>query len=118
MKNRVMQTSIQFVRKGFFSATLFVLLLTSVTPNTVIAQESNNETPTTTVVKYVGLVDEKLLFNVDIENRSEERCWISIEDEHGNVFYKQNFKEAKYIKTFGINKEEIDGQNLRFILNK
>lgn len=118
MKNRVMQTSIQIVKKGFFSATFFVLLLTNVTPQTAIAQESNNEIPTKTVVKYAGIVDETLLFNVDIENSNEERCWISIEDEHGNVFYKQNFKEAKYTKTFGINKEEIDGQNLRFILNK
>ncbi len=118
MKNRVMQTSVRIVKKGLFSTTLFALLLISLAPQTVLAQESNNETPATTVVKYLGLVEEKLLFNVDIENKNEERCWISIEDEYGNVLYKQNFKDAKYTKTFGIGKEEVDGKNLRFILYK
>ncbi|HYH15495.1 MAG TPA: hypothetical protein VD794_09750 [Flavisolibacter sp.] len=118
MKDRVMQTSIKFVKTGFFSATLFAFFLLSMTPQAVLAQERFIDTPSATVVKYLGLVEEKLLFNVDIDNKGEERCWISIEDEHGNVFYKQNFKDAKYTKTFGIGKDEIDGNNLRFVLYK
>jgi hypothetical protein len=118
MKNRVMQGNVSVVRKGFFYSTLLALLLINVIPQKAIAQGVYGETPTAATIKYLGFVEDKLLFNVDIENKAAERCIITIQDEQGEILFRQDFKEARYAKTFGINKEEVDGRNLVFVLIK
>ena len=118
MKNNVMSVSQRILRAALFSLILLSVVTVSLFPHAALAQGQFNETPTQASIKYMGLVEEKLLFNVSIENKEAERCWISIVDENGEVFYKQEFKEAKYTKTFGINKDEIEGKNLVFVLVK
>jgi hypothetical protein len=118
MKNNVMQAKFNVLRSGIYSAILLVILFVSLVPQVATAQGGFNETPTPATIKYIGFLEEKLLFNVNIENKEAERCWISIVDEHGEVFFKQEFKDAKYTKTFGISKEEIEGKNLVFVLVK
>ena len=118
MKNKVMLAKVRAVKKGFVKSLLVAFFLVSLLPQSVLAKENPTEAPASTLIKYLGLVEEQLLFNVDIENKNTERCRIIIQDEQGEVFYKQDFKNERYAKTFGINKGEIEGKNLVFILVK
>jgi hypothetical protein len=116
MINRVINARV--VRAVIVSLSLFATSLVSMIPQVAIAQTGAYVTPSSAIIKYLGFVEDKLLFNVDIENKKEERCWISIQDESGEVLYRQDFKEARFTKTFGINKDEIEGKNLSFVLIK
>ena len=113
-----MQTNVRAVKKGFVNFLLVAFFLVSLLPQNVLAQENPSEPPAASLIKYLGLVEDQLLFNVDVENKNTERCRIIIQDEQGEVFYKQDFKNERFAKTFGINKGEIEGKNLVFILVK
>jgi hypothetical protein len=118
MKIRVMQSTTLQLQKLVIRLSLCAFVLVSFLPQSVSAQEQDPLTPAAAIIKYLGLVEEKLLFNVDINNGNAERCTITIQDEAGEVLYKQEFKDARFVKTFAINKEELAGKNLVFILNK
>ena len=114
MINRVINARV--ARAAILSLGLFATSLTAMLPLAAKAQESVYEAPASAIIKYLGFVEDKLLFNVDIDNRNEERCWISIQDETGEVLYRQDFKDARFAKTFGVKKEELEGKNLVFVL--
>lgn len=113
-----MQAKARVVKSSLVYSILVAFFLVSLVPQAVLAQKSLSEQPTSTLIKYLGLVEDQLLFNVDVDNKNTERCRIIIQDEQGEVFYKQDFKEDRYAKTFGIDKGEIEGKNLVFILVK
>jgi hypothetical protein len=114
MINRVINARV--VRVAIVSLSLFATSLVSMIPQVAIAQTGAYVTPSSAIIKYLGFVEDKLLFNVDIENKKEERCWISIQDESGEVLYRQEFKETRFAKTFGVKKDELEGKNLVFVL--
>ena len=118
MKIRVMQSTTTQFQKLAIRLSLFAFVLVSFLPKSVAANEKDPITSTAAIIKYLGVVEQKLLFNVDINNVNAERCTITIQDEAGEVLYRQEFKETRFVKTFGVNKEELAGRNLVFILNK
>ena len=118
MKNRVKQISANQIRKVIFQFVLCAVVLVTIFPQSISAQDFKTLTPAGAIIKYLGFVEDKLLFHVDIDNSKTERCIILIQDESGDVLYRQEFKDVKFIKTFGINKYELEGKNLVFILNK
>jgi len=118
MKSSVSQTKGRIVKYSLVYSILLAFFLVSLLSQPVWARQTPSESPAPAMIKYLGIVQEQLLFNVDIENKNAERCRIVIQDEHGEVFYKQDFKGDRFAKTFGINKAEIEGKNLVFILVK
>lgn len=118
MKNNVMQAQVINIKKGLVSFILVACVVVSLLPQSVLAQQNPGDAPASNQIKYLGVIEDQLLFNVNMENENTERCRIIIQDEQGEVFYKQDFKDEKFAKTFGIDKNEIEGKNLVFVLVK
>lgn len=118
MKNRVMQNSLCWLKTSLLSLSFFSFLLISLLPQQLIAQNDASLVHSGAIIKYLGFVEDKLLFHVNIDNQKSERCSITIEDENGNALYQQDFKAEKFIKTFSIDKEALEGENLIFVLNR
>lgn len=118
MKNRVMQNRLHAVKRTLLQVFIVTFFLLNLLPQQLKAQGNTGFTPISTIIKYLGYVEDKLLFHVKIDNSKGERCFITIQDEEGDILYQQEFKNEKFIKTFSINKEELQGETLIFLLNR
>ena len=77
---------------------------------------ANDIKPTVPVeLKFVGNVDEKLLFQLNFTgNLEESEFTIIITDEEGNRLYREVLKGQNFSKRYLLNTEEIWGNELRF----
>lgn len=99
-----------FTRLGF-AFLLFVTLQSFAYPAT------EGEDPTIQI-KYVGSVDERIRFQVDLANANEEAYLFSIQDEDGYVFYREKVDKKNYMKKFEWNKEDFNSTKLLFIVTR
>jgi hypothetical protein len=66
------------------------------------------------VVKHVGTQQEKLAFQVQLDNESGEKFSLTIRDEAGNALFQNVFTDKKFDKKFLIEKGE--NTKLSFII--
>ena len=58
-------------------------------------------------VKYLGLVNDKLIVQIEVLNDAFETFTIEIKDEKGNQFFHEKFKEKKFKRQFSIDKFDV-----------
>ncbi|MDQ6813815.1 MAG: hypothetical protein M3040_08765 [Bacteroidota bacterium] len=99
--------------KAIISSVVFVLVLFSNSANAAnkkAGKESAYE------LKYVGKFQEQPVFQLDIQNSQQEDVYITLEDEVGNLLYKDRFNQKNFSKKFQIDVSEGNGASLKMIL--
>ncbi len=80
-------------------AVLFILLTAQATiSNTIPGQLAT--------VTYIGIRDNGLLFELQLNNEQTKAAYIIIKDKNGEVLYEENFRERKLVKRFLLPSDE------------
>jgi|GEM_PF-5926390 len=117
MKNA--STAFTFLTSKFWKLYLPAFLVLNTIPFSLHAQvEKHFTNPVGPVIKYLGKVEDRYIFQVDVENKNIESYRISIEDEDGVVLYRQDFRDAAITKRFGFSQEEFSNRQLIFTVSK
>ena len=95
-----------------FAAVLFLILASA--PLLAPAQIIDPVKPE--VVKYVGVVDNQFVFQLNYDNASGEVFTVTVRDEVGNLLYSGKFSDKKFSKQFRMDKTELGNSNLSFTL--
>ena len=98
------------IARKFFAGSILATVLFLSTQNKVYANYTNHNKISTekstgnAAIKYVGLSQENLLFNVKFDNASAESFVLTVTDEVGEVIYRTVSKEKSFAKTFALPK--------------
>ena len=65
-------------------------------------------TEDSTLVKYLGIQDEMMIFNVAYKNPEGAAFFITIKDQDHNTLYQGTFKDKEFYKQFKLPKTEKD----------
>lgn len=103
MKNQVnaMRTAVKSI---MVSATFAVMLLISTTTSANNNKAAKSEFPV--VVKYLGSVDSKPVFQLFVANEKQEDLYMTLRDERGDILYAEKVKDMNFSKKFQINSDE------------
>ncbi len=109
-------TAIALQRSIFTYAFMICLLVSTVLP--AVAQGTAfTGNPPIAELTYVGLEDQKLVFNFKFKNESGEKCVVRIRDNEGNTIYSEKFSGSNISRKFILEKAAFDGSGLTFTLN-
>ncbi len=67
-------------------------------------------------VKYVGVADGKLLFQLDYANETTGNVNVEITDRQGYQFYFESIKSKKFTKQFAIEKADMVNNSITFAI--
>ncbi len=81
------------------------------------AQETVKYNESPLQIKYLGVVDNQPLFQVDFDNESGETYLLSIKADDGTALYTQTVKEKKFSKKIKWNNPDFDRTKLLFTLS-
>ena len=101
--------SLKIFVKGSFLA---LMLTTSVY---AVAQPFGDPIVKEATVKHISTTNEKIIFQLSLENETGERFGVSIKDEQGNIIFQNIYSEKKFDKKFILDKSETIGK-LTFIV--
>lgn len=107
MKNRTTTA-----RNVFFKLALSALIAAG-SLTSANAQISATTSPTPQI-KYIGSLGDKIVFQVDYDNRSQEGFSVEIKDYQGFQFYFDKFKDITFKKKFAIDKAELENNPITF----
>jgi hypothetical protein len=101
-----------YIKNSFFGVALVAAFLFSFT-----AKAGNDEQTKAVELKYVGTINNKPVFQLNIANGSADKEYIlSITDEFGNMLYKAGVKNNSS-KKFLLNTDEINLDDaIKFVL--
>lgn len=116
MNKEILQTVNGFLRRAFAGTMVVCALVVTSLPLAAHAQqfktiESNPE------IKYLGTIQDKLVFQIDLQSASEKPLYVSIKDENGVILFSEKIKDNKFSRKFAFDKEEFDGQKLSFVIH-
>ena len=63
------------------------------------AKKSPSITEAQVSVTYQGISDNSLVFKVDYENTANEKFWLIIKNDNGDIVFHQQFSDAHFSKT-------------------
>lgn len=89
---------------GFFAANSFGFVQAQQSPSKSIGAE----------IKYIGLLDSKLVFQVDYHNADQKSFSIEITDQDGFEFYSARFKQKGFVGRYAIDKLELGNNTISF----
>jgi hypothetical protein len=101
--------------RNFFFKLLMVWLLVINAFSALQAQDTIFKLHTPEV-KYVGIVDEKFVFQVDFQNEPTDAFTLEIKDDHGYQLYFEKFTNKKFKKQFAINKSDLEDNTITFVI--
>ena len=108
-----MKTQLSAVRNTIIKFTM-ILLLTGSSLSAVQAQKASPSP--NAEIKYIGIVDNKLVFEVEYKNASEVPFILEIRDANGFEFYTGKFKQKNFRKKYAIDKSELNNTSISFVL--
>ena len=68
-------------------------------------------------IKYIGIVDDKLVFEIAYNSDGQNVFSVEIKDEAGYQFYYGKFKQKSFRKQFAIDKAELNNSSISFELS-
>jgi hypothetical protein len=77
------------------------------------AQNSAVTSPTPQI-KYIGSLGDKIVFQVDYDNKSQDGFSVEIKDYQGFQFYFDKFKDKAFKKKYAIDKAELGNNSITF----
>jgi hypothetical protein len=98
--------------KSIIVATLFAVFSTAFTHP---AQASDSSRVIPVELKFLGEVNNQLVFQLNVDGNAEENEFtVTITDEAGMTWYRENVKGEKVSKRYLLNSDEIGDNKLRF----
>jgi hypothetical protein len=108
-----MKTQSSTVRNAFFKLVLVWLLI--VNTFGIVQAQPPSDSPSAEM-KYIGIVDDKLVFEIEYKNDAQNTFTLEIKDEEGFQFYHGKFKQKSFKKQFAISKDELGDNSITFLL--
>ena len=115
MKNQLTGSLLSIAKKVFTAATFAFFLAITTMPARAFANETKVQSESPVEVRYLGLVDSRPVFQVNIDNATEDDVYFSLKDEDGNVIYSERFKDRKLSRKFQLN--AFDTNNMKVIMS-
>jgi len=84
----------------------FGLIATASMANNINGDKPNAE------LKYIGLVKNQPVFQLDLNSADENEFVIAIKDVYGNVLYSEKVKTKNFTRVFQLDTDEIDDEVL------
>ena len=76
------------------------------------ANDGTNDTPAVSL-KYVGLVQNQPMFQLDLNSVEETDFYVSIKDQYGQVIYNEKIKAKTFTRNFRLDTESLDDAILK-----
>jgi hypothetical protein len=116
MKKQAISIFGNSVRKTMLALSLSAFFMMSTFP--VLQAQDGNEPLTPVSVRYIGLIDQQPVFQVEFDNKDEKTFQIAIRDEDGNVLYNEKAGGSRFSKKFQIEKPGLDNMKLSITLTR
>lgn len=116
MKKEILQTVNVFLRSVLAGTMAVCALLVINFPSTAHAQQFS-ATGNNPEIKYLGTVQDKLVFQIDLKSNSAESLFVSIKDDDGVVLFTERVRDNQFSRKFAFDKEEFSGQKLSFVIH-
>ena len=68
-------------------------------------------------IRYLGMMDNLPVFQIEFENTTSEVYVVSIKDGEGNILYTEKVKAKKFVKKFKWDRSDPDQSRLTFTLS-
>jgi hypothetical protein len=98
-----------FVKRSVLSLGLSTIIFAGAAS----AQTSATPEP---AVKYIGTLDGRPIFNVQLDNQVGQVYFLTIKDEEGTVLYAEKFKDKQFSKSFKFDNIDRSNVKLTFVL--
>lgn len=115
MKSEILRTVKNSLRRTFTGAMVVCVLMVTCFPIAAEAQKFAVE-PKNPEIRYLGTVQDKLVFQIDLPGVSENHQYISIKDEDGMTLFTERIRDNKFSRKFAFEKEEFEGKKLSFVI--
>lgn len=98
-------------RNQFFKLALSGFIATA---SLTSAQAQNTTASSAPEIKYIGTMDDKLVFQVEYDNQFQEGFSVEITDQQGYQFYFSKFNDKTFKKRYAIDKAELGSNSISF----
>lgn len=96
--------------KNYGTLALFVAF--SLVATIATANDVKNDS-TVAELKYVGLLKNQPIFQLDLNSIKEEYFNISIKDQHGDILYSEKVKTKMFTRTFRLDTDNLEDAILK-----
>lgn len=116
MKKEILQTVNGFWHRAFAGTMVVCALIATSFPLAATAQPftTNGNNPE---IKYLGTVEDKLVFQIELKSTSEAPLFVSIKDDEGLVLFTERIRDNQFSRKFAFDKNEFAGQKLSFVVH-
>ena len=114
MKQEILQTANRIFRKGLAASMIASAMLLSLLPFAGSSQGVYKALKNAPIIKYIGTVEDKLVFQVDLDNVTDKQLFVSIKDDEGIILFTEKVKDLKFSKKFAFEKEEFRDRKITF----
>jgi hypothetical protein len=96
--------------------TIALLALTLAFSTVTFANDDKGKNDNITELKFVGNVENQPVFELNLNNASEDEFIVTFRDEFGNVLYTDKFKGANLTKKFMLKSEDFGDASLHVVV--
>jgi hypothetical protein len=115
MNKVILLTVNGFLHRAIAGTMVVCALVVTSFSHTVSAQQLTT-VKNTPEIKYIGTVQNKLVFQVDLQGTPDNAMFVSIKDDEGYVLFTEKIKNNKFSRKFAFDKEEFEGKKLSFVI--
>ena len=76
------------------------------------ATDGRNDTPAVSL-KYIGVVQNQPMFQLDLNSVEETDFYVSIKDQNGQVFFSEKIRAKNFTRNFRLDTESVDASVLK-----
>jgi hypothetical protein len=116
MKQQLVQSASKITRKAFTATLILSAFLGSFLPFTGFSQGQYLAKNNNPVIRYLGVLEDKLIFQIDLNGAPNDKLLVSIKDDDGNLLFSERVKDQKFSRKVAIEKEMFEGRKVMFII--
>jgi hypothetical protein len=102
------------LKRSFFSAVLTGSLIAGLSSAASAQEKINSPDPS---IKYIGSLDGKPIFKVDLDNQEGKLYYLAIKDDQGSVLYSEKIRDKQFSKNFQFDGAGQNNVKLTFVLS-
>lgn len=100
------------MKKATMNFVLALITLTLGLSTVTLANDDKDKNNHTTELKFIGNVENRPVFQLDLNNEGDDEIIVTFRDEAGNVLYNDKFKGTNVSKKFMIKTDDFGGDVL------
>jgi len=113
MKKKNFSALLNVAKRSIFSIGFTSFLLIGLMSSA--SAQSSTSSPNA-VIRYVGSLDSKPVFKVELDNKDKNVYFLTIKDDEGSILYSEKIKGKQFIKSFKFDADR-DAVKLTFTLS-